>query len=407
MSLEKLLVYRLKNGVQHYSWGDKEFIPDLLGITNPQKKSYAELWMGAHPNMPSTILLNDEDTKGVPLNEWIASDLSATLGDQIAQNFNHLPFLFKVLSANQPLSIKVHPDKKLAEEGFARENDEGIALDAFNRTYKDPNHKPEIFCALTPFWALRGFRYPSAILELVNMSKSPLLKEIANVLLNENLSQWDQLKAFFIQLLNMDKENSKLLVDEVLACSENVEHEVFYWVKELAKAYPGDSGALAPIYLNLFHLLPGEAFCFKAGVLHCYLKGCGVELEASSDNELRGGLTHKHIAKNELLKMVQFVSTSPKVLYPTGVGEEKFYETPFIEFSLSRIVLEGQCTLSSPLQVSIIICIKGEATLGDIKIKQGDSIFLPSQKAVATLEGNGIFFRASVPDQNKEKTNFD
>ena len=406
MSLEKLLVYRLQNCVQHYLWGDGRFIPDLLGLDNSEKKSYAELWMGAHPKMASTILLEEENS-AMPLDQFIARDLHFSLGGQVIQNFDHLPFLFKVLSASQPLSIKVHPDKKLAEEGFLKEEADGILIDAFNRTYKDQNHKPEILCALTDFKALRGFREIPSILELVNLSNSPSLKTIAKVLLDENLSQWDRLKAFFIQLIHMDDTNSKLLVDEVLDSSKNVDNEVFYWVRKLASIYPGDSGALAPIYLNLFHLLPGEAFALKAGVLHCYLEGAAIELEASSDNEVRGGLTQKHIAKNELLKMVCFASTSPKVIYPTGVGSEKFYETPFLEFCLSRIVLDGQCTLSSPLMASILICIKGSATIGDIELKQGQSVFLPTQKAVATLDGNGIFFRATVPDQNKEKTNFD
>ncbi len=43
-----------------------------------------------------------------------------------------LPFLMKVLSVNQALSIQAHPDKKLAEKLFAQ------------GTYPDDNHKPEV-----------------------------------------------------------------------------------------------------------------------------------------------------------------------------------------------------------------------------------------------------------------------
>ena len=69
----------------------------------------------------------------------------------MAQRFGELPFLFKVLCADQPLSIRVHPNKQASEIGFAKENAAGIPLDAAERNYKDPNHKPELVFALTPF----------------------------------------------------------------------------------------------------------------------------------------------------------------------------------------------------------------------------------------------------------------
>lgn len=80
------------------------------------------------------------------------------MGRQVAERFGELPFLFKVLCADQPLSIQVHPSKSAAEIGFAKENAAGIPLDAAERNYKDPNHKPELVFALTPFLAMNGFR---------------------------------------------------------------------------------------------------------------------------------------------------------------------------------------------------------------------------------------------------------
>ena len=46
--------------VQHYEWGDSEFIPRLLGVAG-KGKPWAELWLGTHPNGPA--LLDD----GAPL----------------------------------------------------------------------------------------------------------------------------------------------------------------------------------------------------------------------------------------------------------------------------------------------------------------------------------------------------
>lgn len=97
--------------------------------------------------------LADPAADGQPrsLREVIDADKAALLGDKVAARFGELPFLFKVLCAAQPLSIQVHPNKQASEEGFARENAAGIPLSAAERNYKDPNHKPELVFALTPF----------------------------------------------------------------------------------------------------------------------------------------------------------------------------------------------------------------------------------------------------------------
>ena len=40
--------------VQHYSWGDREFIPDFLGCP-PDGLPWAELWLGTHHAGPSVL----------------------------------------------------------------------------------------------------------------------------------------------------------------------------------------------------------------------------------------------------------------------------------------------------------------------------------------------------------------
>ena len=66
--------------VQHYAWGDPAFIPELLG-REPDGRPWAELWLGTHPNGPTTF----DD----------GSPLADTTGD--------LPYLLKVLAAGGPL----------------------------------------------------------------------------------------------------------------------------------------------------------------------------------------------------------------------------------------------------------------------------------------------------------------
>lgn len=163
-----LIMQKLINSVQNYAWGSKTALTDLYGIANPDNLPMAELWMGAHPKSSSKI----EDASGQvrSLRDVIDADKAALLGDKVANRFGELPFLFKVLCADQPLSIQVHPNKKASELGFAKENAAGIPLDAAERNYKDPNHKPELVFALTPFLAMNAFREFSEIISCCNRS---------------------------------------------------------------------------------------------------------------------------------------------------------------------------------------------------------------------------------------------
>lgn len=117
--------------------------------------------------------------------------------------FGELPYLFKVLAADSPLSIQVHPSKRKAELGFARENEQGIPLDAPNRNYKDANHKPELVYALTFYKAMNGFRPIEQILTLFRQFGIRSLDgEVAA--LAEHPNQ-DGLKGFFTAIMTLSE----------------------------------------------------------------------------------------------------------------------------------------------------------------------------------------------------------
>jgi mannose-6-phosphate isomerase, type 1 (EC 5.3.1.8) len=101
---------KLINSVQNYAWGSKTALTDLYGIANPNNLPMAELWMGAHPKSSSKIADANGETRS--LRDAIDADKAALLGEKVANRFGELPFLFKVLCADQPLSIQVHPNKK-------------------------------------------------------------------------------------------------------------------------------------------------------------------------------------------------------------------------------------------------------------------------------------------------------
>ena len=146
----------MKNPIQDYAWGSRHYIPRLMGEPCPSDRPCAELWMGAHPKAPSSVLYKG---RWISLHDLIQESPEEILGPSVARKFsNRLPFLFKVLGISKPLSIQAHPNGRQAEEGYVREDQCNIPLTAAHRNYRDTNHKPELFCALTTSWALKGFR---------------------------------------------------------------------------------------------------------------------------------------------------------------------------------------------------------------------------------------------------------
>jgi mannose-6-phosphate isomerase len=393
----------LKNPIQEYAWGSKAAIQTLLGLPSPSEKPAAELWLGAHPKAPSEVMVDGEWQS---LEKIIERDPVSVLGKGVAKRFsNKLPFLFKVLAADHPLSIQVHPNLEEAREGFERENRLGIPLDASERNYKDANHKPEILCAVTPFEGLKGFRTPENISSLMDrVSVSTLSHELSGL---RNESDGSGLKHFFTSLMSLDQAHREQVVDEAIRGAERCvsEDRSFYWMGELNREYPGDIGVLSPLIFNLVELAPGEAIYIPAGELHAYLKGVGMELMANSDNVLRGGLTPKHVDVPELLKIVNF-SPEPvwKVELSGGLPGERIYTTPADEFQLSVIsVANGDPFISEKDRgVEIMICMEGEARIKDSGINEplslttGNSVIIPSSVGWYQIDGRGKLYKAAV-----------
>jgi mannose-6-phosphate isomerase len=292
-------IYRLENVVQPYAWGSTTAIADLLGQPSPAPEPQAELWMGTHSQGPSMVIA---DGGRIPLQQLIEQQPHDILGPDIVLRFGKaLPYLFKVLAAARPLSIQAHPSKDQAEAGFSREDREGKPLDAPDRSYRDDNHKPEIICALTPFWGLNGFGRPSDAAELL----APVCpKALEDGFQRLTSPQGQGLREFFTAMLTLSADQRQTAARQVVkkATPRAEASPVYRWMVDLALAYPADMGILSPALLNLICLAPGQAMYLPAGQLHAYLDGVGIELMANSDNVLRGGLTPKHVDVPELLK---------------------------------------------------------------------------------------------------------
>jgi mannose-6-phosphate isomerase len=388
-------MWQLMNTVRHYPWGSRTVIPELLGEQSPADRPYAELWMGAHPDAPSVL------SDGTPLDKAIAQRSEALLGPEVRERFgDRLPFLMKVLAAEQPLSLQAHPTNEQAQAGFAAEEAAGVPRDDSTRTFKDPFHKPELLLALTPFEALCGFRPVEESLHCLAKLQVPELKPTIAALARGGL------RAAIPQLLALPPEHRAALVSAVAVAAARfvAAHDpefinTYRWAASLAETYPGDPGVVISLMCNHLKLAPGEAVFLPAGNLHAYLSGAGVEVMASSDNVLRGGLTGKHVDLAALIEVLDFTDGRVPVIHPVlGPGGLR-YPVPVEDFDLTRIQLDGQSGALTTRGPQVLLCTEGTAVLssteGELNVAQGQSAFVPAGAPVSA-RGPAVLYRATT-----------
>ncbi len=396
-------IVELRGTLRDYAWGAPGFLSDWLGLepsddydrTRPE----AEWWMGAHAASPSDVRLEQGWT---PLPEWIAEDPAGRLGRASVEAFgSELPFLFKLLAAGQPLSLQAHPSAEQARTGFEREERDGPGRDDPRRNYRDPYPKPELLCALTPFDALVGFRAPAEIVARFDGLGVDRLQGIAQPLRKQGEPG---LRDFFAALWQSDPESwLDPLVARCRAQSDVPEND---WVVQLAAAFPGDAGAIAPLVLNQIHLEPGEAFYLPARELHCYLGGAGIELMGNSDNVLRGGLTPKHIDVNELLDVLDFHTRAPVPMRPVERSPgEWVYRSPASAFELSRLDVRGEFARANPSAFQILLCERGGGTIEGndgggppLEIARGQACVVSARVEELRICGDLTLHRAALPE---------
>jgi mannose-6-phosphate isomerase len=358
--------------------------------------------------------------------EALRADPCRHLGQRCAQRWGgRLPFLLKVLAADEPLSLQAHPSAEQAAEGFAREEVRGIPRDAPERNYVDPSHKPELICALTELQALAGFRDPRRTVDLLQALDVPALAPYRAMLAAEPNA--DGLRTLFTTWITMPEPAMKAILPSTLdACVALLRRngvcgsvptpsgdfqnlrggDLFRTpregdfraecrvILELAETYPGDVGVLAALLLNHVVLASGEAMYLPAGNLHTYLRGTGVEISANSDNVLRGGLTSKHIDVPELLRVLDFSYGVLPVQRGEPVGlHETAYRTLAEEFQLTR--LEWAHGESTPICLhsqwpQILLCTQGSAQLhsldgGSVTVRRGGSVWLAAEDPEVTV----------------------
>ncbi len=391
MSFSSNRIYRMQNPIQNYAWGSKEAFQQMYGVANPEHQPQAEIWMGAHPNGCSTLI--NEHGEILRLDAFIQQDAAAVLGDAQA-NFGELPYLFKVLAAAEPLSIQVHPDKASSEAGFAAENAAGVPLTAAQRNFKDPNHKPELVYALTPYRAMNGFREFAEIVSLLQGLSLPALQAEINAFCQQPTDA--TLKALFASSLRLQGDARRETVTRLLATAQlRQDKEAFAEVLRLAAFYPEDMGLFAPLLLNVITLQPGEAMFLYAKTPHAYLHGVGLEAMASSDNVLRAGLTPKHMDIDALLANVDFVAkpAAELLMRPMVLGPISDYPIPVADFSFTLVNLNVEAIASETSTALILFCLNGMATIhtgaDTLILSAGESCFVPAAAVSFAVSGEG------------------
>jgi mannose-6-phosphate isomerase len=388
-------MWQLQNTVRHYPWGSRTVIPELLGEPSPADKPYAELWMGAHPDAPSVL------SNGAPLDKAIEEQPELLLGPEVQARFGtRLPFLLKVLAADQPLSLQAHPTNEQAEAGFAAEEAAGVPRNDPTRTFKDPFHKPELLLALTEVEALCGFRPVEESLHCLAKLQVPELKPTIAALARGGL------RAAIPQLIALSPEHRSVLVDAVaeaagrfVAAHDPEFINTYRWAASLAQTYPADPGVVISLMCNHLRLAPGEAVFLPAGNLHAYLSGAGVEVMAGSDNVLRGGLTAKHVDLAALIEVLDFTDGRVPVIHPVlGPGGLR-YPVPVEDFDLTRCQLDSQSGSLTTRGPQVLLCTEGTAVLGsgdtEVTLRQGESAFVPAGTPVSA-SGPAVLYRATT-----------
>lgn len=295
---------------------------------------YAELWLGT------------------------AKDNVATYFDDNTALTEKLPYLFKFLSIEKPLSIQIHPNKGLAE----------FLHIVKPEIYPDSNPKPEVAIALTKLEALSGLRSIEDI-------KKELLNYPEIQLPEDSFECHNKLVSKFI---NVSEDSIISLIERV--SSKHKLSQTDKLILSINHYFENDVGILAPIYMTYVKLDRFEALYINPDTPHVYLKGSIIECMICSDNVIRLALTNK-IKDQESLALIDLQSETTliepkydnihdKLTYDMGLDE---FQIDIIKVNSARELLVTKNTMIVILNgfglIDNICQIKGTAFICDQAIE--------------------------------------
>jgi len=402
MSLKlKAKPYLLKNKIQNYEWGarsESAYIPQLLKLEIKEDVPYAELWIGSHAKAPSKIEIDDEQ---IALDRLIENGCITGIDPLVK-----LPYLLKVLSAGEALSIQSHPNKQQAVHLNK--------LDPVN--YSDNNHKPEIAIALDTLTALAGFRPAieiKSIFEQYAIFGELLGVEVSNFI--ESIGCENEIvtfRMFYEKLLKQSILEPALFLlklnelENEIKCKKSHDDKETLFL-ELKKKYKNaDVGLLSIFLFNHVTLSAGQALFIDAGVPHAYLRGNIIECMANSDNVVRAGLTPKFVDVDNLIEILVYDLKRPEILNREDGLIISEYKVPVSDFKISSLKLNKgeQLDIEVDDKPIVILLLSGEIKFSfgseEWLHSQGDTLLLPAELSsinISSLENDALAFMVQIP----------
>ncbi len=390
--------YKLIGKIQNYEWGTKNkeaFIPKFLGEEPKQNVPYAEYWIGVHPKAPSDVIIDKEKISLIELLKEFPNEI---LGNRISDKFNNtLPFLLKLLSINQALSIQSHPNKELAKVLHQKDP----------KNYPDENHKPEIAIAIDNLTALVGLKnlveIRKAILQNPEIEEL-LTNETLNKLKNINTAEKDLVKSIYSEIM---KSTSDKLEKSILSIKNRLEskEDLIQSEKQFLLQFDNygiDVGLISILLFNIVNLKSGEAIFTPAGIPHAYIKGNIVECMANSDNVVRAGLTPKYQDTETLLNMLE-TDSSQAVVDIYEKEDRTIYKTFAEEFELEKLNFTKEIKVENNKEIKILMILEGIIEIKweneGLSFTKGDVVMLPAilNNYKIVQSENSLVYQVKVP----------
>ncbi|KAK8893039.1 hypothetical protein M9Y10_030296 [Tritrichomonas musculus] len=372
MSLGKALI-PLQCKAMNYAWGKVgknslvyQYIEHSKKGTLDVNKPYAEFWMGDHPSAPS-----------------LTADGGKRLSEVIKVGEKKLPYLFKILSIQKPLSLQCHPN--LSQAVMLHQKDP--------EHYPDPNHKPECGFFLTKGTLVYGIREYNEIIEFLKH-----IPEFKNLISNQNYEK-------FVSIPN--EETFKNVLENLLTCdkkalaenlnnfktnyqngkySSAIDQKTRHGVDLIIENFPDDVGIFIPFILNVIVSEPGKALFIPPGTLHAYLEGDLIEIMALSDNVVRAAMTPKFVDVETLFKVMNFKPLGCHYLEPKKEIDENnhrtflhYYQSGFDSFNLEHGHIESHKSINikQKKNASIIAILKGNIVkLNGEQYHEGNTVLI-------------------------------
>lgn len=372
--------YQLKCSCNQYPWGKKgsDSLSARLCAKTPgwdgdgpktdfsidDEKTYAEMWMGTYPVLPSYVASTGEDLQDV-----LDRHSKKLIGEKTVSRFGHskLPYLPKVLSISKALPLQIHPNKEFSKKMHEENPDE----------FGDDNHKPEIALALSEFEAFCGFKPLADIVAIFKHEPlSNFLKAVDAT--PENVTN-EHLRAIVQTILEAPDDAIKRTYEALLALPASTFSGANSHIPALAPRLSEDYDSSDPgilvglLTMNYLKLQPGDALYIPADGIHAYIAGDIIECMARSDNVLNTGFCPRPDRSNaaQFSKLLTFKPHSAKeCMLPSapyersGKGKTKVYAPPLSEFSVLETELKGgQDETLGGNGPAIVLATRGGATV--------------------------------------------